>query len=44
MRRLKTTLAAVLALSVLAGAGGSVLAADEDFPRDFWTRQDRTLP
>jgi len=37
-------LAAVLALSMLAGATGSALAVDEDFPRDFWSQQQRNLP
>jgi hypothetical protein len=37
-------LAAVVALSVLAGAAGSALAVDEVFPRDFWKQQERNLP
>jgi hypothetical protein len=44
MSHSRTLLAALLVLSVLAGAAGSALAADDDFPRDFWTKQQRTLP
>jgi hypothetical protein len=47
MRRMKTLLATVLALSVLAGAATTVLAStddDGDFPSNFWTRQDRNGP
>ena len=44
MSRLRPLLAGALALSVLAGSAGIVLAADENFARDFWTRQERILP
>jgi hypothetical protein len=37
-------LAAVVALSVLAGVAGPALAVDEEFPRDFWKQQERNLP
>jgi hypothetical protein len=41
---MKAILAAALALSVLAGAAGAASAADDDFPRDFWQKQQRNLP
>jgi hypothetical protein len=42
---MKAILAAVLTLSVLAGATGAAFAVDdEQFPRDFWTQQQRNLP
>ena len=40
---MRVILAAALALSVLAGVAGAAFAAD-DFPRDFWTKQQRNLP
>jgi hypothetical protein len=39
---MRAILAAVIALSVLAGVAGSSYA--DDFPRDFWQQQDRNLP
>jgi hypothetical protein len=41
---MRSILAAILALSVLAGAAGSAFAVDEEFPRDFWKQQERSLP
>ena len=41
---MRAILAAALALSVLAGAAGVASAADDDFPRDFWQKQQRNLP
>jgi len=42
---MRTLLAGLIALSVLAGAAGSALAVDnETFPRDFWKQQERNLP
>jgi len=42
---MRTLLAAVVALSVLAGAAGAAFAVDnETFPRDFWKQQERNLP
>jgi hypothetical protein len=42
---MKAILAAVLALSVLAGATGAASALDDErFPNDFWTQQQRNLP
>ena len=41
---MKTIMSALVALSVLAGATGSALAADYDFPRDFWKQMERNLP
>jgi hypothetical protein len=41
---MRSILAAILALSVLAGAAGSAFAVDEEFPRDFWKQQERNLP
>jgi hypothetical protein len=41
---MRSMLAAILALAVLAGAAGLALAVDEDFPRDFWEQQKRNLP
>jgi hypothetical protein len=41
---MRSILAAILALSVLAGAVGPALAVDEEFPRDFWKQQERNLP
>jgi hypothetical protein len=42
---MRALLAAVVALSVLAGATGAALAAEnDDFPRDFWKQQERNLP
>jgi hypothetical protein len=41
---MRNILAAILALSVLAGVAGSAYAADDDFPRDFWKQQERNLP
>ncbi len=42
---MRAILAAVLALSVLAGVAGSAFALDdEQFPRDFWKQQERNLP
>lgn len=42
---MRSLLAAVLALSVLAGATGSAFALDDErFPRDFWKQQERNLP
>jgi hypothetical protein len=35
-------MAAVLALSVLAGVAGAAYA--DDYPWDFWTQQERNLP
>jgi ABC-type uncharacterized transport system permease subunit len=35
-------MAAVLALSMLAGIAGAAYAAD--FPQDFWKQQERNLP
>jgi hypothetical protein len=44
-RIMKAILAAVLALSVLAGAAGTASALDDErFPNDFWTQQQRNLP
>jgi hypothetical protein len=40
---MRAILAAVLAISVLAGIAGAAYAADE-FPRDFWKQQERNLP
>jgi hypothetical protein len=39
---MRTILAAVIALSVLAGVAGSAYA--DDFPRDFWQQQQQNLP
>lgn len=39
---MRAILAAVIALSVLAGVAASSYA--DDFPRDFWQQQDRNLP
>lgn len=36
-------MAAILALSVLAGAAGIAQAVD-NFPQDFWEEQERNLP
>jgi len=36
-------MAAILALSVLAGAAGTAWAVD-NFPQDFWEEQERNLP
>jgi len=41
---MRTLLAALVAVSVLAGAAGSAFAVDENFPRDFWKQQERNLP
>jgi hypothetical protein len=41
---MRSILAAVLVLSVLAGAAGSALAVDEEFPRDYWEQQKHNLP
>jgi hypothetical protein len=41
---MRAILAAVVALSVLAGVAGTSFAADQDFPRDFWKQQERNLP
>jgi hypothetical protein len=35
-------MAAVVALSVLAGIAGAAYA--DDFPRDFWKQQENNLP
>ena len=35
-------MAALVALSVLAGIAGAAYA--DDFPRDFWKQQDNNLP
>jgi hypothetical protein len=45
MRRdmMRALVAAVVALSVLAGVAGAALAAS-DFPGDFWKQQERNLP
>ncbi len=39
---MRAILAAVVALSVLAGVAGAAFA--DDFPNDFWKRQERNLP
>ena len=39
---MRTILAAMLALSVLAGVAGSAQAADFG-SRDFWTERDRNI-
>jgi hypothetical protein len=39
---MRAILAAVIALSILAGVAGSSYA--DDFPRDFWQQQERNLP
>jgi len=39
---MKTILSALVALSVLAGAAGSVQAADFG-SRDFWVERDRNI-
>jgi hypothetical protein len=42
---MRSILAAALVVSVLAGVAGAAVAADdEQFPRDFWTEQQRKLP
>jgi hypothetical protein len=41
---MRAILAAVLALSVLTGITGAAFAEDDEFPRDFWERQQRNLP
>ena len=41
---MKTIVSALVALSVLAGASGSALASDYQFPRDFWKQLERNLP
>lgn len=41
---MRAILAAVVALSVLAGVAGAAFAADDNFPRDFWKQQERNLP
>jgi hypothetical protein len=42
---MRAILGAALVLSVLAGVAGTAFAVDdEQFPRDFWTRQQRNLP
>ena len=40
---MRAILAAVVALSVLAGVAGASYAAD-NFPRDFWQQQQNNLP
>jgi hypothetical protein len=35
-------IAAILALSVLAGIAGAAYA--DDYPRNFWNQQERNLP
>ncbi len=44
MRSTRSMLAAILALSVLAGVAGSALAQDDGFPREFWKKQERNMP
>jgi hypothetical protein len=39
---MRAILAAVLALSVLAGTGAAFAA--DNFPNDFWKQQERNLP
>jgi hypothetical protein len=39
---MRAILAAVVALSVLAGIAGAAYA--DDFPRDFWEQQKTKLP
>jgi hypothetical protein len=39
---MRAILAAVVALSVLAGVASAAFA--DDFPRDFWKQQERNLP
>jgi hypothetical protein len=39
---MRAILAAVIALSVLAGVAGTAFA--DDFPNDFWKQQERNLP
>jgi hypothetical protein len=39
---MRAIMAAVLALSVLAGIAGAAYA--DDFPGDFWKQQQRNLP
>jgi hypothetical protein len=39
---MKAILAALLAISVLAGVAGAAYA--DDFPNDFWKRQQNNLP
>jgi hypothetical protein len=39
---MRTAIAAVVALSVLAGIAGAAYA--DDYPRDFWQQQERNLP
>ena len=41
---MRAILAAVLALSVLAGTGAAFAAEYENFPSDFWKQQERNLP
>jgi hypothetical protein len=41
---MRAILAAVLALSVLAGTGAAFAADYPDFPNDFWTQQENNLP
>ena len=39
---MRAILAAVVALSLLASVAGAAYA--DDFPNDFWKRQERNLP
>jgi hypothetical protein len=42
---MRAVLAALVALSVLAGVAGAAFALDdEQYPRDFWQQQERNLP
>lgn len=44
MKRVRTILGTAVALSILAGTGGAVLATGQGSVHDFWTLQDRILP